>query len=151
VADASVNEGNNGTTALTFTLSLSQSLSSAVTVSYATADGTAVAGSDYQGASGTVTFNAGVTTQTVTVLVNADTLYEPNETLTLNLSNPSGAALGRSQATGTVVNDDPVPTLSINDVSVAEGDSGVTAATFTVSLSSPSVNTVGVYYYTYGG
>ncbi len=127
VADASVVEGNSGTTAMTFTLSLSQALTSTATVNYATADGSATAGSDYQAASGTVTFNPGVTSQTVTVLVDGDTVYEGNEVFSLNLSNASGVNLGRSQALGTIVNDDPVPTLSINDVTLdARGSVGPT-------------------------
>src|SRR5262249_21186030 len=88
-------------------------------------------------ASGSLTFNAGVTSQTVTVLVNGDAVYEGNETFTLNLSNPSGVGLGRAQATGTVVDDDPAPTISVGDASAVEGDSGLTPVTFTVTLSAP--------------
>src|SRR5262249_61426276 len=96
-------------------------LTTAATVSSATADGPATAGSDYQAASRTVTFNAGVTSQTVTVLVNGDNVYEGNEVFYLNLSNDSGVNLGRSQATGTILDDDPVPALSINDVAATDG------------------------------
>src|SRR5205814_8228637 len=107
---ASVTEGNSGTTALTFSVSLTQASSQTVTVNYATADGTAtVAGADYQAASGTLTFAPGQTTQTVTVLVNGDTVVEPNETFTLTLTSPGGATLGRSDATGTIINDDIPP------------------------------------------
>lgn len=151
VADASATEGNSGTTALMFTVSLSQALTTPVTVNYASADGTASSGSDYQAVSGTVTFNAGVTAQTVTVPLNGDVVYEGNEVFYLNLSNPTGVNLGRSQAVGTILDDDPVPALSINDVAVAEGNAGSTPVTFTVSLSNPSINPVYFYYYTNPG
>jgi hypothetical protein len=149
VSDASVTEGNSGTALLGFTVSLSSPQAGAVTVSYATANGTATAGSDYLAASGTVTFNAGQTSQTVYVTVYGDTAYEPNETLTLTLSNPTGGVtLNRSVATGTINNDDAQPSLSINDVSVTEGDTGSTPANFTVTLSAASYQTVSVYWYT---
>ncbi len=104
----SVTEGNSGTTNATFTLSLSGPSISAVTVTVATADGTATSASgDYVAISPTTyTFAAGTTSQTVTVLVNGDTNVEPDETFTINLSNPSGATLGTATATGTILNDD---------------------------------------------
>lgn len=151
VSDASVTEGNSGTSSLNFTVTLSQSLSSTVTVNYATADFSTTAGVDYTAISGTLTFSPGITSRTVTVLVNGDTQYENNEYLYLNLSNPSGVTLSRAQGTGTIVNDDAAPTLSINDVTVTEGDAGVTAATFTLSLSTPSTINAGVYVYTSNG
>jgi hypothetical protein len=149
VLDATVTEGNSGTTLLGFTIALSSPQTAAVTVSYATANGTAMAGSDYAAASGTVTFNPGETGKAVYVTVYGDTAYEPNETLTLTLSNPVGnATISRGVATGTITNDDAQPSLSINDVTVTEGDTGSTPATFTVSLSAPSYQTVSVYWYT---
>jgi hypothetical protein len=80
-----------------------------VTVSFATADGTATAGSDYVATSGTLTFNPGVTTQTITVNVVGDTTVEPNETFLVNLSAPSNATIATGQGTGTIVNDDGAP------------------------------------------
>ena len=80
INDASVNEGNAGTTTATFTVTLSAAATSAVTVSYATADGTATAGSDYAATSGALTFAVGETTKTVSVTINGDTTVEPNET-----------------------------------------------------------------------
>src|SRR5262249_17460063 len=69
-------EGNSGTTAYTFTVSLSAASTSTVTVNYATANGTASAGSDYLATSGTLTFAPGQTQQTITVYANGDTVYE---------------------------------------------------------------------------
>jgi chitinase len=88
----------------TFVLQLSAASTSPVTVKYATADGTATAGSDYVATSGTVTFAPGQTTATVTVLVNADALAEPDELFYLQLSEPLGGILGTSKGTGTIRN-----------------------------------------------
>lgn len=106
VADASVSEGNSGSQDLAFTVKLSAPSATPVTVSYATRDGTASAGSDYTAATGTLTFAAGETTKVVHVAVKGDTSAESNETLSLVLSAPSGATLATTTATGTIVNDD---------------------------------------------
>ena len=124
IGDVSVAEGNSGTSTATFTVTLSTAASSAVTVDYATANGTATAGSDYVAASGTLTFAAGTTTRTLPVTVNGDTTGEANETFPVNLSAASGATLADAQGTGTIVNDDSVPTLSIGDMSTTEGQLG---------------------------
>ena len=143
-------EGNSGTTPATFTVNLSVASVFTVTVNFATANGTATAGSDYQATSGTLTFAPGTTSQTLTVPVLGDTLDEPNETFTVTLSNPTNATLATAQATGTIVDDD-VPLLSIGNVTVPEGNSGTTPATFTVNLSIASVFTVTVNFATANG
>jgi hypothetical protein len=102
----SVHEGCNGTSTLSFDVRLSHAVGTAVTVNYATADGTATAGSDYQSASGTITIPAGQTSQTIHVTVNGDADVEPDETLTVNLSGASGATISVPSATGTIINDD---------------------------------------------
>ncbi len=109
IADASVTEGNAGTSQLSFTVTLSQAATAPVTVHYATADGTAKAGSDYSAQAGTLSFAAGQTSQTIIVPVIGDTTVEPNETLTIALSTPSGATITQATATGTIVNDDIAP------------------------------------------
>ena len=83
---------------------------------YATADGTASAGTDYTAASGTLTFAAGETAKTVEVAALADTAAEDDETLTLTLSNASGATIGDGAATGTVVNVVPPLTASFHSL-----------------------------------
>jgi chitinase len=122
-------------------------------VTYATANGTATAGSDYVALGGSVTFPAGSTSQTLNVTVNGDTTVEPNETFLVNLSSPSGATILDGQGVGTITNDDSaaLPTLSINDWAVAEGNSGTTAANFTVTLSAAASGTVTVGYSTANG
>jgi len=157
VADASVNEGDSGTTSLNFTVTLSAPSSSDVGVDYATSDnspavGGATAGSDYTAVStGTLTIPAGNTSGTVTVDVTGDTTVESDETLTLTLSNPTGVTLGTAIATGTITNDDSVstlPTISIANASVTEGDSGITSLNFTVTLSVLASSDVSVGYAT---
>ena len=106
--DASVTEGHVGTSSANFTVTLSAAASQPVTVAYSTSNGTATAGSDYQSASGTVTFAAGETSKTISVLVNGDRAGEANETFSVNLSLVDGnAVLADGQATGTIVDDEP--------------------------------------------
>jgi chitinase len=105
-----------------------------VTVAYATGNGTATAGSDYQAASGTLTFAPGETTKTITVLVYGDRLGEPNETFVVNLSGPTNATIADGQGVGTILDDEP--RVSIGDVTKAEGRKNQTTLfTFTVTLS----------------
>jgi Ca2+-binding RTX toxin-like protein len=152
IDDVSHNEGDAGTTAYTFTVSLSGPTGTVVTVDYATADGTATtADGDYTGTSGTVTFASGDTSETVTVFVNGDNKFELNENFFVNLSNPMGADVADGQGEGTIVNDDPEPTISIDDVSDFEGHFGQAPFTFTVSLSNPSYLPITVDYATADG
>ena len=81
--------------------------SAPVTVAYATADGSATAGSDYTAASGTLSFKAGESEKTVAVTLATDSVPEGSETLMLTLASPSGATIGDNEATGTVT--DPAP------------------------------------------
>ena len=149
INDVSKAEGNSGVTALTFTVTLPPASRGPVTVNYATANGSALAGSDYTATSGTLTFIAGQTSKTVTVNVIGNTMVEPNETFVVNLSSAVGATILDGQGVGTILNDDPM--LRINDVSRGEGNSGVTPFTFTVSLAPASTRTVTVRYVTANG
>ncbi len=113
IANTSLTEGNSGSSNMTFTATLSTASGQAVSVNYATSNGTATAGSDYTAASGTLTFAAGETSKTFTVAIAGDTTAEPDETITATLSAPSNATLATSTATGTISNDDnAAPTLS---------------------------------------
>jgi hypothetical protein len=151
ITDVSVTEGNAGTTNAVFTVTLSTTTTQTVMVNYATADGTATAPADYAGASGTLTFTPGATSLPITVSVNGDTLFESNETFFVNLSSAVNSTISKAQGVGTITNDDPPPALSINDVTVNEGNSGTSSATFTVSLSAASGQSVTVNYATAGG
>ena len=127
----------------------------AVSATLNTSDGTAKADEDYTAVSGlVVTFADGdAEPKTVQVSVTDDALNEPDESLELSLSNlTGGAAFGPAAATLTISdNGDPLPSLSINDITVVEGDSGEPRAFFTVSLSAASGYTVFVNYSTSNG
>ncbi len=147
INDVTVTEGDSGTVNANFTVSLDVPATGPITVNFATANNTAIAGSDYVAASGTVSFAAGEQSKQVTVVVNGDTTVEANETFFVNLTNPSGATINKAQGVGTINNDD-VATVAINDVTVTEGNSGTVNATFDVTLTKPSATTVTVQYQT---
>ena len=107
VADAQVTEGSDAT--LDFVVTLSRARSEKTTVRYTTGDGTATAGADYTETSGKLVFAAHVTSQTVSVLVLQDNHDDGGETVIFTLSDPVGARLGDAEATGTIVNADPIP------------------------------------------
>ncbi|AWM36357.1 Extracellular serine protease precursor [Gemmata obscuriglobus] len=117
-------EGNEGTHVVTFTVTLSEPSSQTVTIDYATADGTAVAGSDYVAASGTLTFAPGETSKTIAVVVNGDTQAEANETFTVVLSGALNATLGAATGTGTITNDDSAAKSTVVSVSTGGGTAG---------------------------
>ena len=145
INDVSANETNSGTTTFTFTVSLSAPAGAGgVTFSIATADGTAqddnpvTEDNDYVAQSLTgQTIPAGSSTYAFNVLVNGDTNLEPNETFFVNVTAVTGAIVTDGQGLGTIQNDDS-PNLTINDVSLNEGNAGTTSFIFTVSLSAPA-------------
>jgi len=143
VHDVVVVEGNSGTTQATFVVALSAASSQTVSCSFATSNGTATAGSDYVATSGALSFAPGEVEKPVVVLINGDTVDETQETFFLDISNVQNATVGSSRGTGFIIDDDG-PTISINDVSVTEGNSGTKAATFTLTLSGPSVEPIAI-------
>jgi large repetitive protein len=148
ISDVQQAERNSGTSTFLFTVALSQSSASPVTVNYATANYTAVAGSDYTAVPVLpLTFSPGQTSKTVVVNVTGDTVLEPNEAFTVNLSNATGATIFDGQGTGIILNDEG-PVLRITDVERGEGNSGTTSFLFTVTLSQPSASPVTVNYAT---
>ncbi|MDP8961590.1 MAG: hypothetical protein M3N32_08255 [Actinomycetota bacterium] len=154
VGDVSVHEGDAGTAAATFIVSLSVPSAATVTVPYTTGAGTAGA-EDFTAKSGTVTLAAGATSATVEVPVAGDSADEANEAFVLTLSSPGGAVIGDGTGAGTILDDDP-PAVSgrrvaIGDVAVHEGDTGGRSAVFTVSLSKASTSPVSVSFATSKG
>ena len=101
--------GTSQSATLDFVVTLNRAASGTVTVDYATSDGTATAGADYTAASGTLSFAAGETSKTVSVTVLNDAHDEGSETLTLTLSNATGAVIGDGEATGTITNAGSMP------------------------------------------
>ena len=106
VADARAEEGRDET--IDFAVTLAPASPAAVSVDYATADGSATAGEDYTASSGTLVFAPGETSKTVAVPVLDDAIDEGEETFTLALSDPSGATIADAEAVGTITNSDPL-------------------------------------------
>ncbi|MBX7187702.1 MAG: matrixin family metalloprotease [Vicinamibacteria bacterium] len=151
INDATVSEGYLSGSTMTFQVSLSAPLGLPVTVNYATANGTAVAGTDYTTTNGILTFNPGDVLKPVTVPILGDAIFEPNETFTLNLSAPSGATIADGTGVGTILNDD-LSTISVTNYAISEGTgAGTTNLAFTVVLSATSASTITVDYATANG
>ncbi|MBF0260778.1 MAG: DUF4347 domain-containing protein, partial [Magnetococcales bacterium] len=133
----SVTEGNSGTTALTYTVTLSAASGKSITVDYATSNGTATSGTDYTATSGTLTFAAGDTSKTFTVTVAGDATTEGDETITATLSNASNVTLGTSTGTGTITDDDnPAPTLTATGATPTFTEGGAAVDLFSVVAAS---------------
>ena len=104
-ANQTIVEGNTNPQNVTYTVTLSSTSPQTITVQYATANGTAIAGSDYTSTSGTLTFNPGVTSQVINIPILNDSLNEANETFTLNLASPINASLGTAKTATTTITD----------------------------------------------
>src|SRR5204863_8045002 len=112
----------------------SGNVTGSASVNYFTANGSASSGSDYVALPTTpLSFATDERTKTVSVTVNGDTAIEPNETFVLRLTSPVGATVSDDTGVATITNDDAQGYLSINDLSIAEGDSGSRTATFTIT------------------
>jgi len=151
IGDATVTEGDSGSLNAVFTVTLSKASTQTVTVQYATADGSAISGADFTSVTGTLTFAPGETSKTIPVAVTGDLIDEYDENFSVNLSAPTNAKTADGIGIGTILDNDPPPTIVINDVRKSEGDSGRTSFTFTVSLSAPSEKQVSVNYATANG
>ncbi|WP_190285664.1 Calx-beta domain-containing protein [Montanilutibacter psychrotolerans] len=142
IGDVAIAERDSATRIATFTVRLSRASNVPVGFAVATANGTALAGSDYVARSLTgQSIPAGATTATFDVTIIGDTVVEANEVFTANLSAPVGATIADGQATASIVNDDG-PTLSIGNVSIAEGNAGTSILAFTVMLSRPATTAI---------
>jgi len=157
IDDVSVNEGNSSGSVANFVVNLSAPAGTEpITIDWRTEDGTAVAPSDYIAASGTLTFSAGVQQETISISIVPDLLSESDETFVLHLLSASNIVFFPAAGefgTCTILNDDAPKVVSINHVSVQEGNSSLQphAALFTVSLSPPSTQTVTVNWATHDG
>jgi len=117
LSDVTITEGNSGTVNATFQVTLSAPSAQPVTVMFSTADGTATSGTDYVSSFGLVTFNAGQTSKTITVVVNGDTVAEGNETFFVNLTSATNATIADGQGVGTIVDDDGAPDVRLGNIS----------------------------------
>ena len=148
IADASVDEGDTGSTTLDFTVTLERTATETVSVDWATSDGTAEAGTDYTAATGSLTFNTGDKQKTLSVTVAGDNVDEPNETFTVTLSGASGADIDDATATGTITDDDATPTVTLtltpDTLSEASGESSTVTASLDRLSSAETTVTVTV-------
>ena len=155
ITDVTVTEGTGGPATASFTIAVAPPPKPCCTlqVSWATAPGSASSPSDFTSASGTVSLTKSVTSRVVSVPIVGDAIDEPNETFVVNLSNLVGVpgTISDAQGIGTIVDNDAPPTLTVNDVSVTEGNAGSTTATFTVTLSAASGQAVTVDWATSAG
>ncbi len=147
---ASATESASGVVVARFNLGLSPSTRTGI-VAFATASLTAVAGTDFVATNGLVIFQPGETTKTIEVRILDDLLDEANEDFLVTFFNGVNISIVANRATGTIVDNDTPPTVSVFDTSVAEGDTGLTPLQFRFQLSSASGQSVSVFYATTGG
>jgi uncharacterized protein YhjY with autotransporter beta-barrel domain len=153
IDDVTLAEGNSGARHATFTVSLGNPAGAGgVQFDIGTANDTATAGGDYVATSLTgQTIPAGSSSYSFRVPVNGDALYEADESFFVNVTNVTGATVTDAQGRATITNDDALPALSIGNITLTEGDSGTTSATFTVTLNAASASAVTVDYATADG
>jgi hypothetical protein len=153
INDVSHNEGDSGTTSYDFTVTLSHATDATVTVDYATANDSAVAPGDFTAIPTTqLVFNPGETTKTITVSVNGDATYESDEQFFVNLSNAVNATITDGQGVGAIVNDDALPSFSIDSVTHPEGNPpGTTPYVFTVTKNGATAFSSSVQFQTVDG
>ncbi len=137
ITDVTVTEGNTDTLAATFTVSLSAAYSETVTIDFATASGTAVAGSDFVAVEGTLTFTPGQISQPITVQVGGDLVAEYNEAFYVRLTSPTNAFVADAQGVGNILDNEPRVSIDYGPVYVTEGNTGTTDAKFTIRLAAP--------------
>lgn len=116
ISDATISEDTGGTNTVEFPVTISTSSINPVTVSYTTANGTALAGSDYVAASGTLTIPPGSTTTTLTITVNSDSVLEPDEFFSVYISGATNATIIDSQAQATIEDDDMIDDDELDDM-----------------------------------
>lgn len=152
IDDVTVTEGNSGTSTAQVPVKLSGPASAAVSVQYATVAGSATAGTDFQAAAGTITFQPGETSKFIAVPIVGDTAIEAGESFLVRITGASGARLSDSEAIVTIAdNDTPVlPSIVADNVTVVEGPGG-TNARFVVRLAAPVSQAVQVNYQTRDG
>ena len=144
IDDVVVTEGNSGTSIAAVTLSLSAPSGKTISVDVAAAGGTATQGVDYQHNLTRVFITPGATSQKFNVQIIGEVIFEADETFFLNLSNPTDVTIADGQGLITIQNNDPVPSITINDVTQAEGNAGMKLLNFAIRLSNPSSQQVSV-------
>ena len=150
INDVTVNVGTNGSALAWLEISLSSASDQLVTVDYQTENGTATSGNDYAAKLGSLSFPPGRTRTNISILISGNTFDEATEFFYVRLFHPANATLMDDRGTVTIT-DDPPAIVSINDVTLDEGDKGLSPAIFTVSLASPMRQSVTLEYATADG
>jgi hypothetical protein len=151
ISDASVTEGDDGSPAVSFVVQLGPATTAPLAMSFHTQDGTAHAGVDYVGASGTLTFAPGTTEATLQVAVVPDQLVEATESFSMLLGGSMGALLIDGLGRGRIVDDDAFPRVDAVDCAVVETDAGTTGCELEARLSAPYPEQVTMQYATVDG
>src|SRR5207247_2325704 len=154
INDVTVVEGDGGPTNAVFTVTLSEAAAAPVTVNFATRNNSAVSGTDYTARTGTLTFDPGVRSQSITVVATGDSAPESTEQFFVDLSGAVNASIDNATGTGRILDNDGTPAsprLVIDDATVLEGDAGTTSLVFTVTLSKAALTPVTVSYVTSNG
>lgn len=144
INDRSLVEGNSGEVTSAFTVKLSCASTSQVTVGYTTSSASALAGKDFAATSGTIVFQSGETAKNIAVTTYGDTDAEFNEFFLLDLFSPVNSRIGDGQGKFSLINDDAWPEFAISDVTVTEGNSGISMARFAISVIAGAVPSDGV-------
>jgi len=151
INNATVIEGNTGTTMARFVITLDSKFSQPVKADFLISDLQATSPSDYQAASGQITFLSGTTVTTLNVPVTGDTQVEPEENFLVRLRNPVNGVFARSAALGVILNDDAVqaqPKITVSDPFITEGNTGNSTAGFILSLDSTSTQNISLNFST---
>jgi chitinase len=135
VGDVTVTEGDVGDTIASFVVTLTGATDVPASVDASTIDGTAGSPLDFDVLAATVTILPGATSATIDVVVHGDTMFEPDEAFGLDLTNPVDGTIGDGSGSGTILNDDPVPAIAVDDVAMPEGDAGTSERSRSRSLS----------------
>ncbi len=135
ISDASVIEGSGILVNASFDVTLYPASDRLITVKYATARGSALMRKDFKPKRGTLKFPPGVTNQTILIPVVGDRLSEDSETFFVTLGTSVNGVVARGLGVGQIIDDDPLPTITVDDVAKVEGDTGTRALKFSVRLS----------------
>jgi hypothetical protein len=149
ISNINVLAPTSGSSTADFTVTLSAAIPQAVTLNYATSDGTAIAGTNYTAASGTLTIPANSTSVEIPVMILGN--IATTGAFTITLSSPANATISTATATAAIQNPSLFPSISVNNPTVDQATSGTTTANFTVTLSAPSSQAVQVTYATADG
>ena len=151
ISNVTMTEGDQGTQNANFIVRLSKPSTQTVTAEFITEDDTAKSSEDYETQAGMITFAPGELEKTISVKVSGDRRYELTESFKVNLTNANNALISQEVGVGTISDNDPLPTITIQNTSIVEGDGEPNNAQFEVTLSEAAGTPVTVEYETLDG